>query len=114
MRFALCLFSLAVGSRSRARGMSGKADLEAAVAAAYEDRGRVAVRLGDTIGEIAAEKAGRPLDEVVAERAKGNPAGRFGDPTEFGDACAFLCSAQMGYVTGQHFLMDGGAFPGTF
>ncbi|MBL29001.1 MAG: 3-oxoacyl-ACP reductase [Rhodospirillaceae bacterium] len=64
--------------------------------------------------KIAAEKAGRPLDEVVAERAKGNPAGRFGDPAEFGDACAFLCSAQMGYVTGQHFLMDGGAFPGTF
>lgn len=64
--------------------------------------------------KVAADKSGRPLDEVLAERAAGNPSGRFGDPAEFGDACAFLCSAQMGYVTGQHFLMDGGAFPGTF
>ena len=31
-----------------------------------------------------------------------------------GRACAFMCSAQMGYVTGQHFLMDGGSYPGTF
>jgi len=63
---------------------------------------------------FAAEKSGRPVEEIAAERAAGNPSGRFGDPAEFGDACAFLCSAKMGYVTGQHFLMDGGAFPGTF
>lgn len=61
-----------------------------------------------------AEKTGRPAEEVRAERAAENPSGRFGLPAEFGDACAFLCSAQMGYVTGQHFLMDGGAYPGTF
>ncbi|MEE8246343.1 MAG: SDR family oxidoreductase, partial [Alphaproteobacteria bacterium] len=42
------------------------------------------------------------------------PAGRFGDPVEFGQACAYLCSAQAGYVTGQNFLIDGGAYPGTF
>jgi len=61
-----------------------------------------------------AEKANRTYDEQYADMAGGNPAGRFGDPAEFGDACAFLCAAQMGYVTGQHFLMDGGAFRGTF
>ncbi len=33
---------------------------------------------------------------------------------EFGDACAYLCSAQAGFVTGQNFLIDGGAYPGTF
>lgn len=40
------------------------------------------------------------------------PAGRFGDPAEFGHACAFLCSAQAGYITGQNLLLDGGQFPG--
>ena len=37
---------------------------------------------------------------------------RFGTPDEFGAACAFLCSAQAGYITGQNILIDGGAFPG--
>jgi 3-oxoacyl-[acyl-carrier protein] reductase len=42
-----------------------------------------------------------------------NPAGRFGDPHEFGEACAFLCSAQAGYITGQNLLIDGGGYRGT-
>ncbi len=64
--------------------------------------------------KIAAEKGDQSYEEVRAAREADNPAGRFGDPAEFGDACAFLCSAQMGFVTGQHFLMDGGFYPGTF
>lgn len=53
--------------------------------------------------------------EVVAEeRRKQIPAERFGAPEEFGEACAYLCSAQAGYITGQNFLIDGGAYPGTF
>jgi NAD(P)-dependent dehydrogenase (short-subunit alcohol dehydrogenase family) len=35
-------------------------------------------------------------------------------PEEFGAACAFLCSAHAGYITGQNIFMDGGAYPGTF
>lgn len=61
-----------------------------------------------------AEKAGEDYETFYAKIEALNPAGRFGQPEEFGDACAFLCSAQMGFVTGQHFLMDGGAFRGTF
>ena len=38
----------------------------------------------------------------------------FGDPDEFGAACAFLCSTHAGYITGQNLLIDGGNFPGTF
>ncbi len=63
--------------------------------------------------EASAAASGRSFDEVFAERKAGNPAGRFGDPAEFGDACAYLCSVQAGYITGQNLLMDGGAFPGT-
>ena len=47
-------------------------------------------RLRQTIQAVA-DKSGRSFDEVAAERAGGNPAGRFGDPVEFGEACAFLC-----------------------
>ena len=50
---------------------------------------------------------------MLAERAKLNPAGRFGHPDEFGYACAFLCGAKAGFITGQNILLDGGAFPGT-
>jgi 3-oxoacyl-[acyl-carrier protein] reductase len=59
-----------------------------------------------------AEQRGINIDEVRAERAAAIPARRFGDPSEFGAACAFLCSAQAGYITGQSLLIDGGAFPG--
>ncbi len=58
----------------------------------------------------AARKSNRPIDEVVAERLSSNPSGRAGDPAEFGDACAFLCSANVGYIVGQNLLLDGGAF----
>ena len=60
-----------------------------------------------------AEKRGITVDQLLAERAKLNPAGRFGDPEEFGQACAFLCGAKAGFITGQNILLDGGAFPGT-
>ena len=56
---------------------------------------------------------GRPAEELRSEGAAANPAGRFGTAEEFGQACAFLCSAHAGYITGQNLLLDGGAFPGT-
>ena len=69
-------------------------------------------RLVGNFKKVAAD-TGRPLEEIKAERAKLNPAGRFGDPHEFGELCAFICSAQAGYITGQNLLIDGGGFPGT-
>ncbi len=53
------------------------------------------------------------VDDVIAHRSKENPAGRIGDPAEFGAACAFLCSVHAGFMTGQNILLDGGAFRGT-
>ena len=63
--------------------------------------------------QTVAESSGRSYEEVRAERSQGNPAGRFGDPVEFGEACAFLCGQHAGYITGQNLLIDGGGFPGT-
>ena len=67
-------------------------------------------------GNIAfnAKNTGKSPEDVAKARAEANPAGRFGTIEEFGDACAFLCSAQAGYITGQNLLLDGGAYPGTF
>ena len=62
----------------------------------------------------AAAKSGKTLEEVLAARRATVPARRFGTADEFGAACAFLCSAHAGYITGQNLLVDGGAYPGTF
>ena len=70
-------------------------------------------RLRGTLAK-AAEKSGKTLEQAAAARAATIPAKRFGDPAEFGAACAFLCSAQAGYITGQNLLIDGGNFPGAF
>ncbi len=64
--------------------------------------------------KVNAEKAGLSVEEMTKQKAAANPAGRFGDPHEFGELCAFVCSAQAGYITGQNLLIDGGGFPGTF
>jgi 3-oxoacyl-[acyl-carrier protein] reductase len=61
-----------------------------------------------------AKQQGKTVEEVKAALEKSIPAGRFGTPEEFGAYCAYLCSAQAAYVTGQNLLIDGGAYPGTF
>ena len=66
-----------------------------------------------TIAAFAKER-GVSEEEALGERLRTIPAGRQGEPAEFGDACAYLCSAQAGFITGQNLLLDGGADPGTF
>ena len=51
---------------------------------------------------------------LFRSRRKNIPAQRFGTPEEFGAICAFLCSMQAAYMTGQNVLADGGAYPGTY
>jgi len=61
-----------------------------------------------------AKATGEPIEALRAAAMKAIPAGRFGDPTEFGQVCAFICSTQASYLVGQNILLDGGAYPGTF
>jgi len=70
----------------------------------------------DRIRANIAKQAKGKHDEAKlrAEREASIPAARFGRPEEFGQLCAFLASAQAGYITGQNILIDGGAFPGAF
>lgn len=65
-----------------------------------------------SMSEAAAVKNGTTAAVEKAKRAETIPAKRIGDPAEFGAACAFLCSARAGFITGQSLLIDGGAFPG--
>ena len=67
-----------------------------------------------TIAQATARKSGKSVEEIEAARIVTIPARRLGDPDEFGELCAFLASAHAGYITGQNFLIDGGAFPGAF
>ncbi len=70
-------------------------------------------RLAATV-QAAAARAGRSVDDLRRTQQAAIPAGRYGTAQEFGAICAFLCSQQAGYVTGQNILADGGAYPGTF
>ncbi len=66
--------------------------------------------IADTLSRTRSQTVERVREDLIAAI----PAGRFGTPTEFGAACAFLASAHAGFITGQNLLIDGGAYPGTF
>ena len=51
--------------------------------------------------------------ESRAQLEARNPSGRLGEIEEFGFACAWLCSAYSGYITGQNILLDGGFYNST-
>ena len=45
-----------------------------------------------------------------ARRLSAIPTGTYGEASDFGAACAFLCSRQAKFIVGQNLLLDGGAF----
>ena len=70
-------------------------------------------RIATTVQATAA-KTGQSVEDIRRLQQAQIPAGRYGTPQEFGQVCAFLCSQQAAYITGQNVLVDGGAYPGTF
>lgn len=62
----------------------------------------------------AAKATGRTVEEARASLIGNIPVGRLGTIHEFGHSCAFLCSAQSGFITGQSLLLDGGHFSANF
>ncbi|SFK77448.1 3-oxoacyl-[acyl-carrier protein] reductase [Pseudovibrio ascidiaceicola] len=64
--------------------------------------------------ERQAEQTGISIEEAKRLSSEEIPAKRLGDPEEFGKACAFMCSAHAGYITGQNLLLDGGLYPSAF
>ena len=66
------------------------------------------------MAELVMQFKGVSYDEARAEQIASIKAGRLGRPDEFGDAFAFLCSAQAGYISGQNLQLDGGSYEGVF
>lgn len=67
--------------------------------------------LTDRIIEVHAARAksiGISVEEQFKRFTATIPVGRLGDPKEVGDLCAYLCSRQAAYITGQSIVVDGG------
>jgi 3-oxoacyl-[acyl-carrier protein] reductase len=71
--------------------------------------GRIATERTDELDRAAANRSGRTFDAVRADSIATMPAGRLGDPAEFGRVAAFLCSPPAAYVSGSVVLVDGGS-----
>lgn len=66
------------------------------------------------MAELVMTSRGMSYNEARAEQIASIKAGRLGRPDEFGDAFAYLCSAQAGYLSGQSLQLDGGSYEGVF
>lgn len=64
------------------------------------------------MAELVAGMKGQTVEEAYADIRASIAAGRLGLPSEFGDACAFLCSSQAGFISGQNLQLDGGSYAG--
>jgi 3-oxoacyl-[acyl-carrier protein] reductase len=64
------------------------------------------------IARLTALVNGTSVEEAYEQMRSRIPAGRLGRSDEVGDACAFLCGARAGFITGQNLQLDGGAYPG--
>jgi 3-oxoacyl-[acyl-carrier protein] reductase len=64
------------------------------------------------MAQLTAQINGISVEEAYEQMRARIPAGRLGRPEEVGDACAFLCSAQAGFISGQNLQLDGGTYPG--
>ena len=73
--------------------------------------GRIATPRVDSLDRARAEREGLSLEEAQAKGRASIPAGRYGDPAEYGAVAAFLASGQAAYVTGSVIRVDGGQVP---
>jgi 3-oxoacyl-[acyl-carrier protein] reductase len=70
--------------------------------------GRIATDRAAALDRAVADRSGRSVGEVEEQALADIPAGRYGEPAEFGGVAAFLCSRQASYVTGTALRCDGG------
>jgi 3-oxoacyl-[acyl-carrier protein] reductase len=111
----LPLLGLSNGARSGLTGfISGLAREVAAEGVTINNLlpGRMQTGRLDSYIQKVADSRGIPFDEAARDMAGTNPMKRFGDPEEFGAFCAYLCSRQGAYITGQNLLIDGGEYEG--
>ena len=66
------------------------------------------------MAEVRMQMGGLTREQAYAEMTESIAARRLGTPEEFGAACAFLCGAHAGYISGQNLQLDGGSYLGVF
>ncbi|MBI4904551.1 MAG: SDR family oxidoreductase [Acidobacteria bacterium] len=71
--------------------------------------GRILTARTEVLDRAAADKTGRPIEEIRGERVAGVPLKRYGTIEEFGATVAFLASGRASYLTGSLIRVDGGA-----
>jgi 3-oxoacyl-[acyl-carrier protein] reductase len=74
--------------------------------------GRIATDRVAQLDQVAADASGRSVEQVQEAARRSIPAGRYGEPAEFGATVAFLCSEQGAYITGASIPVDGGILSG--
>jgi 3-oxoacyl-[acyl-carrier protein] reductase len=74
--------------------------------------GRIATERLAQLDQIRAQKEAKSLEEIAARMISAIPMGRYGLPSEYGDAVAFLASTKASYITGTSLRIDGGSFSG--
>lgn len=75
--------------------------------------GRIATSRVAFLDEARAEREGRSAGEVTADSRASIPAGRYGEPHEYGQTVAFLAGSPAAYVNGSVIRVDGGYVPAT-
>lgn len=74
--------------------------------------GRIATERLGQLDQFRAQKESKSIEEIEARMIAAIPLGRYGSPTEYGDAVAFLASSKASYITGTSLRIDGGSFSG--
>ena len=64
--------------------------------------------LGARQNEFRAKSLGISVEELLTTRAKQIPLGRLGRTSDIASSCAFLCSTEADYITGQNLDVSGG------
>lgn len=114
--------------KSPASDMGLSSSARAALTAISKSISRDVAKDGVTINNLLPERVDSPRQEFMIVRRMHDlgvsreeavkqitstiAAGRLGTAEEFGDTCAFICSVQAAYMSGQNIQLDGGTYGG--
>ncbi|MGI9323296.1 MAG: SDR family oxidoreductase [Pseudomonadales bacterium] len=109
------LMGLSTGARTALSSVSKALSLEVASANVTINNllpERIHTGRQEFMAKMQAEREGISVEQAYEKIANTIAAKRLGKPEELADACAFLCSAQASFISGQNLQIDGGSYGG--